>query len=146
MPRAPRRFILPDLVSHCPYPQRLNQHAATVARASESWLLAEADFSATRREAFLGLRAGELTAACYPDAETDQLQVASDFMNFLFTLDDWSDEFDAADNYGLAQCVMCALDDPTGFQTSKAAGKLAKRCVRICMCTLGRQSRRSRAG
>lgn len=146
MPRAPRKFILPDLVSYCPYSQRLNQHAATVSRASESWLLAEADFSATRKEAFLGLRAGLLTAVCYPDAEADQLQVVSDFMSFLFTLDDWSDAFDADDNYGLAQCVMCALDDPVGFQTSKAAGKLAKRCVRICMCALGRQSRRSRAG
>ncbi|KAI0833420.1 terpenoid synthase [Trametes gibbosa] len=126
MPRTPRRFLLPDLVSHCLYPQRINQYAPTVARASESWLLAQANFSREHKEAFLGLHAGELTAACYPDADPDKLRVASDFMNFLFTLDDWSDEFDAEDTCGLAECVMGALDDPVGFETSKAAGKLAK--------------------
>ncbi|KAI0635875.1 terpenoid synthase [Trametes polyzona] len=126
MPRMSRRFILPDLVSHCQYPQRINQYASEVARASERLLLDEAKFSKDRREAFLGLRAGELTAACYPDADADKLQVASDFMNFLFTLDDWSDEFNAEDTYGLAECVMRALDDPAGFETDKAAGKLAK--------------------
>ncbi|KAI0368610.1 terpenoid synthase [Pilatotrama ljubarskyi] len=126
MPRTPRKFLLPDLVSYCPYPQRSNPCGSSVARASETWLLAEADFTADRRAAFLGLRAGELTAACYPDADADHLQVASDFMNFLFTLDDWSDEFTAEDTYGLAECVMRALDDPFGFETDKAAGRLAK--------------------
>ncbi|CDO74937.1 hypothetical protein BN946_scf184945.g9 [Trametes cinnabarina] len=126
MPRTSRRFLLPDLVTHCPYPLRHNADGASVARASESWLLAEANFSPDCRVAFLGLRAGELTAACYPDADADHLQVASDFMNFLFTLDDWSDEFSAEDTYGLASCVMHALIDPQGFQTDKAAGKLAK--------------------
>ncbi|KAI0327815.1 terpenoid synthase [Cubamyces sp. BRFM 1775] len=126
MRRTARRFVLPDLVSHCPYPQRSNLHAAPVARASEAWLLAEAKFAADRRDAFLGLKAGELTAACYPDADEEHLQVASDFMNFLFTLDDWSDEFDAEDAYGLGNCVMYALHDPVAFNTDKAAGKLAK--------------------
>ncbi|KAI0775257.1 terpenoid synthase [Trametes elegans] len=126
MPRTPRKFTLPDLVSHCPYSTRSNEHGAQVARASEAWLLADANFTAERREAFLGLRAGELTAACYPGADEEHLQVASDFMSFLFTLDDWSDEFNAEDTYGLAECVMRALNDPTGFETDKAAGKLAK--------------------
>ncbi|KAI8980145.1 terpenoid synthase [Trametes punicea] len=126
MRRTPRRFVLPDLVSHCPYLRRSNSDGVPVARASESWLLSEANFAPERQTAFLGLRAGELTAACYPDADADHLQVASDFMNFLFTLDDWSDEFNAEDTHGLAGCVMRALGDPLGFETDKAAGKLAK--------------------
>ncbi|KAI0671682.1 terpenoid synthase [Trametes maxima] len=128
MRRTSHRFLLPDLVSYCPYPLRSNPHGA-IARDSEQWLLAEANFTPDRRAAFLGLRAGELTAACYPDADADHLKVGSDFMNFLFTLDDWSDEFNAKDTYGLAECVMRALENPVGFRTKKAAGKLAKRHV-----------------
>ncbi|KAL7279160.1 hypothetical protein ACG7TL_007000 [Trametes sanguinea] len=139
MRRSSRKFLLPDLVSHCPYPLRSNIHGTTVARTSESWLLAEADFFPERRAAFLGLRAGELTAACYPDADAQHLQVASDFMNFLFTLDDWSDDFSAEDTYGLADCVMRALQDPLGFQTDKVAGKLAK-------CFFGRYRRTAGPG
>ncbi len=90
-------------------------------------MLADANFSPTRRPAFLRLLAGELTAACYPDTDATRLRVSADFMNFLFTLDDWSDEFSAEDTYGLAECVMRSLHDPEGFETGKAAGKLAKR-------------------
>ena len=123
---APKKFILPDLVSHCSYPLLLNQHCEVVARASEEWLLQEANFSEARRTIFYGLKAGELTAACYPHADAFHLQVASDFMGYLFTLDDWSDQFNARDTHGLADNVMSALHDPSGFQTDKAAGKLAK--------------------
>ncbi|KAI0649179.1 terpenoid synthase [Trametes meyenii] len=125
MRRTSHRFLLPDLVSYCPYSLRSNPHG-TIARDSEQWLLAEAHFTPDRREAFLRLHAGELTASCYPDADADHLKVGSDFMNFLFTLDDWSDEFDAKDTYGLAECVMRALENPVGYRTKKAAGKLAK--------------------
>ncbi|OBZ72574.1 Alpha-muurolene synthase [Grifola frondosa] len=108
MAAPPSKFILPDLISHCSYPLRISPHRMQVCRASEAWIV------------------GELTAACYPDADAFHLQVASDYLNFLFTFDDWSDEFDAANTHGLADCVMNALHDPEGYQTDKAAGKLAK--------------------
>ena len=123
---APKKFVLPDLVSHCTYPLLLNQHCDRVARASEQWLLREANFSDARRDVFYGLKAGELTAACYPYADAYHLQVASDFMSYLFTLDDWSDQFNARDTHGLGHNVMSALRDPFAFETDKAAGKLAK--------------------
>ncbi|KAI0749320.1 terpenoid synthase [Daedaleopsis nitida] len=142
-------FALPDLLSDCPYPLRCNAHCEAVARASEAWMLADANFSPRRRDAFLGLLAGELAAACYPDTDAPRLRVAADFLNFLFTLDDWSDEFSAEDTYGLAECVMRALWDPEGFATDKAAGRLAKsffsrfrqdagpRCTRRFVDTMG---------
>ena len=129
MSPEPLSFVLPDLEAHCPYPLRLNAHCVPASRASEAWLLAEAHtaVSARRRSAFLRLRGGELTAACYPDASTTRLRDVADFLNFLFTLDDWSDEFGARDTCGLAECVMRALEDPEGYKTQKAAGRLAKR-------------------
>lgn len=125
MSTAPTSFVLPDLVSHCTYPLRLNPNWSRVSRKSEQWLLQEANFSEAKKSTFMGLQAGELTSACYPDAEEFELQVTADFMGYLFTLDDWSDQFDAHDTYGMAECVMHALHDPKGFQSDKAAGILA---------------------
>lgn len=122
-------FILPDLVGHCTYPRHLNQHWFKVSRQSERWLLEEANFSQEKTDIFLGLLAGELTSACYPNAEEYELQVTSDFMGYLFTLDDWSDQFGEEDTVSLAECVMGALRDPMNFVTDKAPGILTKRCV-----------------
>jgi hypothetical protein len=119
-------FLLPDLVSHCTYPLRLSAHCHGVARASEQWLLTGANHNDARTKAFMGLRAGELTAACYPDTDAFHLRVCSDFMNYLFNLDDWLDEFDVARTNGMAACCIGAMRDPFTFQTDKAAGKMTK--------------------
>ena len=125
----PTFFVLPDLVSHCTYPLRVNPNWYPVARQSEEWLLRDANFTQKKRHIFMGLKAGELTSACYPLAEQFELQVAADFMGYLFTLDDWTDQFDAHDTYSMAECVMHALRDPIGFKTDKAVGLLAKKYV-----------------
>jgi hypothetical protein len=74
----------------------------------------------------MGLRAGELTAACYPDTDAFHLRVCADFMNYLFNLDDWLDEFDVIDTNGMADCCIAALRNPLTFETDKAAGKMSK--------------------
>ena len=119
-------FVLPDFISYCRYPVRTNPRGREVAAASESWLLAGAHLTAKKRRAFLGLQAGSLAGMCYPDADEEHLRVCADYMNYLFKLDDWSDEFDAKDIDSMRDCVMSALRDPFGFQTDKAVGKLAK--------------------
>lgn len=121
-----KSFILPDLVSDCPFPLRVNPHCNEVARASEQWLLKGANLSPGRAVAFMGLKAGELTAACYPDADPFHLRVCDDFMNYLFNLDDWLDEFDLEDTYGMAECCIGAMRDPMDFVTDKRAGNMTK--------------------
>ncbi|KAK7461847.1 hypothetical protein VKT23_008277 [Stygiomarasmius scandens] len=119
-------FVLPDLVSHCPYPLRINPHCSKIAYQSEQWLLAHANHTEKKRKAFLGLKAGELTAACYSRVEPYQLRVCDDFMNFLFNLDDWLDEFDVEGTFGMAECCIGVMHDPVGFQTDKRAGMMTK--------------------
>ncbi|THU82031.1 terpenoid synthase [Dendrothele bispora CBS 962.96] len=119
-------FLLPDLVSHCSYPLRINPNCDEIARQSEQWLLTHANHSEKKRQSFLGLKAGELTAACYPRIEPYQLGVCDDFMNWLFNLDDWLDEFDVEGTFGMAQCCIDAMRDPAGFQTDKRAGIMTK--------------------
>ncbi|KAG2145306.1 isoprenoid synthase domain-containing protein [Suillus bovinus] len=120
------RFILPDLVSDCHYPLRLNPDCYPVSRASEQWLLHGAHLAEPRVTKFMGLHAGELTAACYPDSDAFHLRVCSDFMNWLFNLDDWLDEFDTDDTWGMRECCISAFRDPINFQTEKLAGKMCK--------------------
>lgn len=125
----PSGFILPDLISDCLYPQRLNPHCYTVSRTSDQWLLNGARLAEPRITKFMGLHAGELTAACYPDADASHLRVCSDFMNWLFNMDDWLDDFDVDDIWGMRECCISAFRDPINFQTEKLGGKMCKSCV-----------------
>ncbi|KAH7928123.1 terpenoid synthase [Leucogyrophana mollusca] len=134
---APTKFILPDLVTDCTYPLRLNPSCYKVARAAERWLLRGAHLSEARATKFMGLKAGELTAACYPDTDAFHLRVCSDFMNWLFNMDDWLDEFDVADTWGMRECCISAFRDPINFQTDKLGGKMSKSFFRRFIKTGG---------
>jgi hypothetical protein len=127
--KTPSYFTLPDFVSYCKYPLRANPHGPEQARASEQWLLEGTNHDDRKRAAFLGLKAGNLTMACYPDADATCLRVVTDFMNYLFNMDDWTDEFDVDDTITMEECCISAMRDPINFQTDKRAGILTKSYV-----------------
>ena len=129
--KTPSYFILPDLVSHCKYPLRVNPHGHELGRASEQWLVEGANHDDRKRAAFRGLKAGDLTAVCYPDADVTRRRVVTDFMNYLFNMDDWTDEFDISDTVTMEECCISAMRDPINFQTDKKAGILTKSYVCI---------------
>ncbi|KAF8135132.1 isoprenoid synthase domain-containing protein [Boletus edulis] len=99
---SPAGFILPDLVSDCHYPLFLSSHCYKVARASEQWLLQGARLVEPRVTKFM------------------------DFMNWLFNMDDWLDEFDVTDTWGMRECCIGAFRDPINFQTDKLGGLMSK--------------------
>ncbi|TFY76926.1 hypothetical protein EWM64_g7086 [Hericium alpestre] len=119
-------ITFPDFISYCDYPLRINPSGPDVAKASEQWLLDGAPLSERKRKAFLGLKSGDLSAMCYPDVEADRLRVVADYMNYLFKLDDWSDEFEADEIHVMRDCVMGCLEDPVGFATEEPVGLLTK--------------------
>ncbi|KAI9057325.1 terpenoid synthase [Trametes sanguinea] len=116
----------PDFISPIPYPLRCHVQEREVSRESEEWLLSMANFSEKQRAKFLTLNAGLLSGMCYIDCTFDELRVCTDFMNFLFTLDDWTDEFDTAGTRGLAECVMNTLYHPHTYHSDTAAHRLTK--------------------
>ncbi|KAH9902971.1 terpenoid synthase [Cubamyces lactineus] len=116
----------PDFVSPVPYPLRCHPQEREVSRQSEEWLLSMANFSEKQRAKFLTLNAGLLSGMCYIDCTFDELRVCTDFMNFLFTLDDWTDEFDTTGTRGLAECVMNTLYHPHTYHSDTAAHRLTK--------------------
>ncbi|KAG1886736.1 isoprenoid synthase domain-containing protein [Suillus subluteus] len=106
----PTEFILPDLLSDCHYPLRINPHYDAVFRVSEQWLFDEGHLVEPEITKFVGLRAGYLTAACYPDADAFHLRMSFDVDNAL----------------GMRECCISAFQDPINFQTDKTAGKMCK--------------------
>ncbi|KAI0306699.1 isoprenoid synthase domain-containing protein [Multifurca ochricompacta] len=142
----PTFFVLPDLVSHCPFSLTYHHDGDAVAAESLKWILSYVPhFSQNKVTAMCGLKAGELTAYCYNNCTSERLRVVSDFMNYLFHLDDVSDGFLARDAAGLADWVMNAFEWPDTYHPVPgqqwgieeiSAAKLARdywsRCIRDC--------------
>ncbi|KAF9237782.1 isoprenoid synthase domain-containing protein [Melanogaster broomeanus] len=122
----PASFVLPDPVTDCPYPLHINPHYHDVARASEQWLLEGARLVEPHATKFMGLKAGTLCAFTFPSADASHLRVCTDFMNWFFDMDDWLEEFDVDDTWGMRDCCIAAFRDPVDFQTEKLGVKMAK--------------------
>eukprot|EP00753_Platysulcus_tardus_P013398 PLAT3672.1.p1 GENE.PLAT3672.1~~PLAT3672.1.p1 ORF type:complete len:412 (-),score=-36.47 PLAT3672.1:340-1575(-) len=124
-PTEPDHFILPDLVGHCTFPLTYHPNGDAIAAQSVRWLDQMCpDLTPKKRKALYGLQAGELTAHCYPYSITDNhLRVVSDFMNYLFHLDNISDGMMTRDTETLADAVMNALWYPHEYRPTHAPGK-----------------------
>lgn len=107
----PTFFVLPDLVSHFPFSLTYHDNGDAVAAESLKWMLSYVPhFTQEKVSAMHGLQAGQLTAYCYNNCSSDRLRVVSDFINYLFHLDNVSDGYLARDAAGLADWVMNAFE------------------------------------
>ncbi|KAI0780394.1 terpenoid synthase [Trametes elegans] len=121
---SPGHFILPDLVGHCSFPLVYHPDGDAVAAESVRWLDEGCpELSPKARAALYGLQAGELTAYCYPYCSTARLRVVSDFMNYLFHLDNISDGMMRKSTEELADVVMNALWFPDHYEPTRCPGK-----------------------
>ncbi|KAJ7578534.1 terpenoid synthase [Mycena floridula] len=117
-------FILPDLVSHCNFPLVYHPQGDSIAAQSVQWLDTNCpDLNTKQRIALHGLQAGELTAFCYNTAPSDRLRVVSDFMNYLFHLDNISDGMMTRDTDILSDAVMNALWFSEFYRPTVGEGK-----------------------
>ena len=110
-------FVLPDLVNHCPFSLTYHDDGDAIAADSLEWIISHSPhFTQKQVAATRGLQAGELTAYCYNNCASDRLRVVSDFMYYLFHLDDISDGHLARDAEGLGNCVMNAFEWPDDYR------------------------------
>lgn len=65
-----------------------------------------------------GLQAAELSAYCYNNCLSDRLRVVSDYMNYIFVLDDVSDGYLSrpGDVEAFGNCVMNAFEWPDDYR------------------------------
>ncbi|KAF8912142.1 isoprenoid synthase domain-containing protein [Gymnopilus junonius] len=124
-PQKPESFILPDLISHCKFALFYHADGDEVAKQSVDWLDSSCpDLTDKQRRALHVLQAGELTAYCYYAASKERLRIISDFMNYLFHLDNISDGMMTQDTDLLADIVMNAFWFNEKYIPTSAAGKV----------------------
>ena len=118
---------IPDFFAHCDFPLHYNEYEPQASAESEEWLLRGGNLNVKRTLAFRGLQAGKLVAMCYARAPFEQMRVTCDFINWLFHMDDISDDMTDRTTVRTAVDVMSALDqtDTEGFtsRVAKMAGE-----------------------
>ena len=98
-------FAIPDMIAAVPFPFSVQPHGDAIADESDKWLDASCpELGEKERAAMYGIRAGILAAYCYPYCDDERFRVISDYINFLFHLDDLSD--DVRDAALLASTVL----------------------------------------
>ncbi|KAF5381366.1 hypothetical protein D9615_008302 [Tricholomella constricta] len=126
-PTAPvTKIVLPDLVSHCTFKKRVSRHRKQVTSETKRWLFKGGNLTGKKRDAFHGLKAGLLTAMCYPDAGCPQLRVCNDFLTYLFHLDNLSDDMDNRGTRSTADVVLNSLYHPHTYQSPARVGKMTR--------------------
>ncbi|PPQ96121.1 hypothetical protein CVT26_004756 [Gymnopilus dilepis] len=126
-PNAPKKIILPDLVSHCTFKLRCSRYKKLVTTETKKWLFKDpGNLLGKKREAYHGLKCGLLTSMCYPDAGYFQLRVVNDFLTYLFHLDNLSDDMDNRGTHSTADEVLNSLYHPKTWNTSARVGKLTR--------------------
>lgn len=143
---VPDTIIIPDLVSHCDFSIHCNPKVETAVEESKAWLFEHGQLGEKRKNAFRGLKAGgeipgplefparstadslfsELTSMCYPYANFDQLRVCCDFMNYLFHLDDLSDDMTHLGTRSIANDIMNTLYCPTTYESNTRVSTLTR--------------------
>ncbi|KAH9951865.1 terpenoid synthase [Amylocystis lapponica] len=131
-PATPKQFVMPDLIAACPFPCTVQPNGDAIADQSDRWLDASCpDLGEKERAKLYGIRAGILAAYCYPYCDDERFRVIADYINYLFHLDDLSDEVkDAAllASTVLNACWVPQYYKPTRGQPDKepAVGRIAR--------------------
>ncbi|KAG6335506.1 hypothetical protein ID866_3578 [Astraeus odoratus] len=123
---SPQKITIPDLVSHCTFKLRKSRYHCMLSTESKDWLFRGANLDDRARCSFHGLKAGQLTATCYPKAGYPQLRVACDFLNWLFHLDNLSDDMDNRSITEVANVVMNSLYHPYTFRSHSRLSRMTK--------------------
>ena len=125
------KILLPDLVSHCKFDIRINRHRKQITSETKRWLFKGGNLKGKVRDAFHGLKAGLLSAMCYPDAGCPQLRVVNDFLTYLFHLDNLSDDMDNRGTRTTGDVVLNSLHHPHTDRTPARVGRMTREYVNV---------------
>lgn len=105
-------FLLPDLQKTCPFPPSLNPYYETVASESKAWIDSFGILSTRQQRRFSKSDLELLAAHAYPYADRNGYRTCCDYMNIVFTLDDFSDDEGGRGTRSMSDSFMGALKDP----------------------------------
>ena len=144
----PREFVLPDLVSYCPFDLRVNEELPRAVWESKAWVINGSNLGRSEKMlTFLhGLKGGglltnllstyarwsylvifsELACACYPLAPLRKVRACCDFTIWLFHLDDISDDMDDKSTVAIGKEIVTTYHQPYTYDPKTHVGKLTK--------------------
>jgi hypothetical protein len=127
-------YLLPDLISYCPFPLKLNSSYPAVADVSDEWMASYGVLEdKPLAERFFAAQFGLLTAMCFPEADAERFRLCCDYINCLFAFDDVEDDGDLKENIEgtriAVDLVIRALRDPKGLKTSFQPAQMLARSV-----------------
>ena len=127
---APATILLPDLVSHCKFDLHINRYHKLATVESNRWVFnSDPDLDQATRRAFQCLKAGKFVAMCYPNVGYPQLRVCTDFINWIFHLDDLSDDMDDRGVDKVVNVVMNSLYHPHTYRSPARLNRMSKESV-----------------
>ncbi|KAG9313621.1 isoprenoid synthase domain-containing protein [Chiua virens] len=132
-PSTHTTLLLPDLISHCTFDLHIDRNHKLVSIESKRWLFnGDSDLDDASRHAFHGLKGGKLTAMCYPNVGYPQLRVCADFLNWLFHLDNLSDDMTDRGLDEVANLVMNSMYHPHTYRSPARLNRMTTDfCKRI---------------
>ena len=96
---------------YCPFPSSVNPHRAEVSWQTLEWALRLRLIDASALAHLTVSDPGGLAAHVYPDSDVEALQLASDWITWLFIVDDYFDQADAGRNPASLGCYLSRLTD-----------------------------------
>ena len=127
-------FMLPKLFSHHLLPAhiKVNRHHKQVAKETKRWLFKGVKLTEGKKYSMTidGLKHGLFGARTYPYAGLPQLQVCTDFLVYMFYLDDISDDMDNRETGSVEDVVINSLYHPDTYGPGRV-GKMTRECVLI---------------
>ncbi|KAJ7081323.1 isoprenoid synthase domain-containing protein [Mycena belliarum] len=98
-----------------------------ISTKTKAWFLKENNPHYDKQcESFSGLNPALLASVVYPDAGRPQLRVCSDFLAYLFFLDDLSDGLDDRDTSSVGNIVLNSFYHPDTFQSPTRLAHMSK--------------------
>ncbi|KAF8149257.1 isoprenoid synthase domain-containing protein [Mycena galopus ATCC 62051] len=124
---------LPDLEAHCSSSRRTNRHRKSVSLQTKRWFFnGDSTLHEKQWGSFKGLNPTLLAAVCYPDAGGPQLRLCSDFLAYLFFIDNLSDELTNRDTIYVAELILNSLYHPSTLTSTARIAVMSKDiCKRI---------------
>lgn len=102
---------LPDLVGLCPFPYSSNPHCEQAGAESAAWIERYNVFRDRKRAFFMQTCSELLVSRAYPYADFEGARTCCDFVNFLFVLDEISDDQDGAGARQTGDTFLKAMSD-----------------------------------
>ncbi|KAF8553321.1 terpenoid synthase [Imleria badia] len=133
---ASTTIILPDLISYCMFDLHTNRNHKLVFIESNRWLLnGDPDLDEAARRAFHALKAGTLAAMSYSRAGYPLLRVCSVFVNWIFHLENLSDDMDNHGIDNVANVVTNSIHHPHTYRSPARLNRITKHFYKRIMQT-----------